>query len=94
MALLTHPERSAFLSEHPGWEIDGEILLRTFAFTDFVAAMGFVSSVAILAEKSFHHPDIDIRWNRVTIALSTHDQGGLTEKDASLAAEIERLTAG
>jgi len=91
MALLTHLERSTFLSEHPRWEIDGEILRTTFTFADFVAAMGFVTSVAILAEKLFHHPEIDIRWNRVTIALSTHDEGGLTERDTNLAIRIDDL---
>jgi 4a-hydroxytetrahydrobiopterin dehydratase len=53
--------------------------------------MGFVNSVALLSEKANHHPDIDIRWNTVTLALSTHSAGGLTEKDAALAAEIDAL---
>ena len=91
MALSTDGERSAFLAEHPDWAISGETLHKTFTFTDFVAAMGFVTRVAIIAEKANHHPDIDIRWNRVSIALSTHDEGGLTEKDAALALRIERL---
>ena len=91
MALSTDEERSAFLTEHPDWEISGETLQRTFTFTDFVEAMGFVTRVAIIAEKANHHPDIDIRWNRVSIALSTHDEGGLTEKDTALALRIEML---
>lgn len=91
MALSTDEERSAFLTEHPDWEISGETLQRTFTFTDFVEAMGFVARVAIIAEKANHHPDIDIRWNRVSIALSTHDEGGLTEKDTALALRIEML---
>ncbi|MDH5373882.1 MAG: 4a-hydroxytetrahydrobiopterin dehydratase [Acidimicrobiia bacterium] len=94
MSILTAIERSAFLADQPGWEIDGELLRRTFALTDFVAAMAFVTQVAILAEKAFHHPDIDIRWNKVTLTLSTHDEGGLTSRDTELAAEIGKLGAG
>lgn len=71
--------------------IQNETLERVFEFRDFVEAMGFVTSVAILAEKAFHHPDIDIRWNKVTITLTTHDEGGLTRKDTTLAAAIEKL---
>lgn len=91
MALLTSDERSEFLTDHPTWEINGETLERTFAFKDFIEASGFVTQVAILAEKAFHHPDIDIRWNKVRIVLTTHDAGGLTEKDTSLANSIEAL---
>ena len=79
------------MTAHPDWTIQHETLERTFEFRDFVAAMGFVTSVAILAEKAFHHPDIDIRWNKVTITLTTHDEGGLTKKDTTLAAAIENL---
>ena len=91
MALSTDEERSTFLTEHPDWEISGETLERTFTLTDFVEAVGFVTRVAIIAEKANHHPDIDIRWNRVSIALSTHDEGGMTEKDTALALRIEKL---
>lgn len=88
MALLTTEERTQFLSEHSGWEIEGETLTATFAFADFVEAMGFVTRVALLSEKAFHHPDIDIRWNKVTLRLSTHSEGGLTGKDLALAEKI------
>ncbi len=91
MVILQANERSVFLSHHPAWAIDGETLSRTFEFTDFVQSIGFVTRVAQLAEEAFHHPDIDIRWNRVTIALSTHDEGGLTAKDTNLATAIEKL---
>ena len=94
MSILTATERSAFLVDQPDWEIKGELLRRTFGFVDFVAAMGFVTQVAILAEKAFHHPDIDIRWNKVTLTLSTHDEGGLTTGDTDLAAKIGTLGAG
>ena len=58
---------------------------------DFVEAMGFVTRVALVAEKAFHHPDIDIRWNKVTLRLSTHSEGGLTEKDLELAERVDGL---
>ena len=64
---------------------------RTFRFADFVEAMGFVTRVALLAEKAFHHPDVDIRRSAVTLTLSTHSEGGLTGQDADLAAAIDEL---
>jgi len=79
------------MAAHQDWTIQNETLERVFDFRDFVAAMGFVTSVAILSEKAFHHPDIDIRWNKVTITLKTHDEDGLTKKDTTLAAAIEKL---
>jgi len=62
-------------------EKEGATIARTYQFKDFPAAIQFVNAVAALAEQAWHHPDIDIRWNRVTLALTTHDAGGLTEKD-------------
>lgn len=73
------------------WTVDGELLRRTFVFGDFTEAMGFVTRVAILAEKANHHPDIDIRWNKVTLVLTTHDAGGLTENDMALAEKVDQL---
>ena len=78
------------MAAHPDWTIQRETLERVFEFRDFVEAMGFVTSVAILAEKAFHHPDIDIRWNKVTIVLSTHSESALTEKDTELAAAFDQ----
>jgi 4a-hydroxytetrahydrobiopterin dehydratase len=75
----------------PGWKLKDEAIARTFTFTDFREAISFVQSVAALAERAGHHPDIDIRYNKVTLALSTHDEGGITEKDFSLATEISKL---
>ena len=80
------------LSALPGWQRHGEIIARTFAFKDFPAAMKFVNQVADLAEQAQHHPDVDIRWNRVTLALTTHDAGGLTEKDFALAKQCDALS--
>lgn len=86
---LSPAERNDFLAQHPEWTLDGETISRTFVFADFGAAMGFVTNVAIAAERADHHPDIDIRWNKVTLALSTHSAGALTDMDTSLATEVE-----
>jgi len=79
------------LKQTPDWELRGKSIVRTFEHKDFVAAIGFVTSVGILAERADHHPDIDIRWNRVTLTLSTHSAGGLTGKDFALARSIDAL---
>lgn len=92
MALLTHTQIDAFTSTHDRWTREGDSLVAEFQFADFVEAMGFVTSVGLVAEKAFHHPDIDIRWNTVTLRLSTHSEGGLTEKDTELAERIEGLS--
>lgn len=92
MPLLKSPEIKAALARVPGWSRSGKAIRRTFEFKDFVAAMKFVNKVARLAEKAWHHPDIDIRWNKVTLVLSTHSEGGLTENDFKLAAGIDRLS--
>jgi 4a-hydroxytetrahydrobiopterin dehydratase len=91
MAKLKLPEIQSALVALPHWKRRGKIITRTFAFKDFPAAIKFVNRVAVLAEKAWHHPDIDIRWNKVTLALTTHDQGGLTEKDFALARKFDRL---
>jgi 4a-hydroxytetrahydrobiopterin dehydratase len=80
------------LSALPQWQRAGEIIARTFEFKDFPAAMDFVNAVATLAEQAQHHPDIDVRWNKVTLALTTHDAGGLTEKDFALARQCDALS--
>ncbi len=78
----------------PDWKQNGEVISRTFGFKDFPAAMKFVNAVADAAEQAWHHPDIDIRWNKVTLALTTHDAGGLTEKDFALARKADELSRG
>jgi 4a-hydroxytetrahydrobiopterin dehydratase len=75
----------------PGWRLENGALTRSFSFTDFREAMSFVNSVAAVAERAGHHPDIDIRYNKVQLALSSHDAGGITEKDFSLATEIGKI---
>ena len=91
MALLTDDTLHDFLSDHREWEHEDASIIRTFEHPDFVGAMGFVTSVALVAEKADHHPDIDIRWNKVTLRLSTHSEGGLTDKDTQLAERIDGL---
>ncbi|MFG0305324.1 MAG: 4a-hydroxytetrahydrobiopterin dehydratase [Phycisphaerales bacterium JB040] len=82
---------SSALENVPEWdELNGEIT-RTFQFDDFVSAMAFVQKVADYAESAQHHPDILIRYNKVTLTVSTHDAGGITEKDFDLAAAMDRL---
>lgn len=91
MTKLRSNEVRSALAQVPLWKRFGAIIRRTFELPDFSAAMKFVNAVARLAEKAGHHPDIDIRWNRVTLALTTHDAGGLTAKDFELAARLDRL---
>ncbi|MDH3425410.1 MAG: 4a-hydroxytetrahydrobiopterin dehydratase [Acidimicrobiia bacterium] len=83
--LLSPEDRESFVADHPEWVLGGEEISRTFVFSDFAEAIGFVNRAALVAEKADHHPDIDIRWNKVTMTLTTHDQGGLTKKDVELA---------
>ena len=74
----------------PGWSRDGDALVRTAALPSFPAAIGVVSRVADEAEAMDHHPDIDIRWRNLTFRLSTHDAGGITDLDTTLAASISK----
>jgi 4a-hydroxytetrahydrobiopterin dehydratase len=91
MTKLTPVQIKVALPTVPQWRRKAAVITRTFEFKDFVVAMKFVNAVAKAAEKAWHHPDIDIRWNKVTLALSTHDAGGLTEKDFALAAKFDLL---
>ena len=79
------------LARLKGWNQVGHAIQRQYAFADFKDAMFFVNTVAGLAEKAGHHPDITINYNRVTLSLSTHDAGGLTRKDFDLAMRIEAV---
>ena len=93
MNKLTPKEIRDTLAAVPKWKRKTSTITRTYAFKDFVAAMKFVNRVAGIAEKAWHHPDIDIRWNKVTLALTTHDAGGLTNKDFELAAKFDKLAS-
>jgi 4a-hydroxytetrahydrobiopterin dehydratase len=92
MSLVPHHEVEAFLEAHPGWELKENEISRAFVFKDFSESMGFVTRVGLEAEKADHHPDIDIRWNTVTLTLSTHSEGGLTASDLGLADTADHLT--
>ncbi|RPI07103.1 MAG: 4a-hydroxytetrahydrobiopterin dehydratase [Ignavibacteriae bacterium] len=91
MARLNKKQIKSSLLELNGWTLRGEEIRRKFEFVDFARAMGFVNTVALYAERANHHPDIDIRWNKITLSLSTHSEGGLTAKDISLAKKIDLL---
>ena len=91
MPLLTEKQIVGRLRSSKGWKHQGSEIHKLFVHKDFARAMGFVQSVALLAEKMNHHPDIDIRWNKVILSLSTHSAGGLTEKDFALAEQINAL---
>ena len=91
MEALTSQEVKERISNLPGWQIEDGELVRTFQFQDFRQALSFVNRVGEAAEASGHHPDIDIRYSRVRIALITHDAGGLTDKDFALATQANRL---
>jgi 4a-hydroxytetrahydrobiopterin dehydratase len=77
------------LKSREGWQRDGEAIRREFKFKDFRRAMGFVNTVAGAAEAMDHHPDITINYNRVTMVLSTHSEGGVTARDFDLASKID-----
>lgn len=91
MNALTAQEIASRLASLPEWRIEAGVLTRTFSFKDFVAALAFVNQVGERAEEVGHHPDIDIRYNRVRLGLVTHDAGGLTAKDFDLATVAEGL---
>ena len=88
MSVLSQPEIQHALTELPDWRLESGALVRDFSFSDFREAMSFVNSVAALAERAGHHPDIDIRYNKVKLGLSSHDAGGIAKRDVSLAGEI------
>ena len=88
-ATLNETELADLLQSHPEWKLQNGKLVREWAFKDFVEAMAFVNRVAATAEAVGHHPDIDIRFNQVTLTLTTHDEGGITEKDVSLARQCD-----
>lgn len=88
---LTDAEIASRLKSTPEWKVESGELVRTFTFKDFVGSLAFVNKVGELAEKAGHHPDIDIRYNKVRLALVTHDAGGITAKDFDLAAGAGKL---
>lgn len=92
-AKLSKTEIAAALAALPGWQLQSgrEAITKTFTFTDFSAAFGFMTRVALAAEKLDHHPEWSNVWNRVTITMTTHDAGGLSQRDVQLATQIEAV---
>jgi 4a-hydroxytetrahydrobiopterin dehydratase len=93
MAELTSEQIKAALPTVKDWKKQSASIVRTYQFKDFGGAMRFVNQLAQAAEEANHHPDIDIRWNKVTLTLATHSEGGLTQKDFDLARKIDALAA-
>jgi 4a-hydroxytetrahydrobiopterin dehydratase len=91
MAVLTDGEIQQALSSLSGWQRAGKAIQRIYEFPDFKAAMQFVNKVADAAEQANHHPDIDIRYNKVTMALISHDSGGVTQRDVRMAKRINEI---
>ena len=90
---LDDDEISRRLSGVPGWERDGDEIVKTFELPTFPDAISFVTRIADRAEAADHHPDLDIRYRKVRVALSTHDVGGISDLDFDLAHEIEACLA-
>jgi 4a-hydroxytetrahydrobiopterin dehydratase len=88
MKALTAAEIEEFLRHCPKWRLQGGKLIREWVFKDFLAAIAFVNRVAEVAEAAGHHPDIDIRYNRVLLAMVSHDAGEITERDTAMATRI------
>lgn len=91
MALLSPDSVQESLRSLPQWKLEGKEIVRRYEFPDFAAAMVFVNQVAEKAEGADHHPDIDIRYNKVRLALVSHDQGGLTARDMKMAQTLNLL---
>jgi 4a-hydroxytetrahydrobiopterin dehydratase len=91
MATLNSKQVIRRLRAIPKWTVRSKAIRRRFEFREFTESVDFVNRVAGKAERSNHHPDIDIRWNKVTLTLSTHSEGGLTAKDFSMALECDAI---
>jgi 4a-hydroxytetrahydrobiopterin dehydratase len=89
MKTLTEAELEDVLRAQPDWKLHEGKLVRDWTFPDFVHAMAFVNQVADLAEAAGHHPDIDVRYNRVRLGLVSHDAGGITNRDGAMAKRID-----
>ena len=91
MSLLSEEQIRAELRALPGWELRGGALEKTFDCRHFDGSMAFVNALAAVANELDHHPDLTISWNAVTCSLSSHDAGGITERDLRLARAIEQI---
>jgi 4a-hydroxytetrahydrobiopterin dehydratase len=93
MGLLSEEEIKDHLRQLPGWQVTNGVIIKHFTFPAFSEGIRFVDRVAVLADAADHHPDIDIQFTRVTMSLSTHSAGGITEKDFALARQIDHATS-
>jgi 4a-hydroxytetrahydrobiopterin dehydratase len=91
MSRLSDDEIAALIDGLVGWARQGDAITKTYKLPSFPAAVAFVTHVGFLAEAAGHHPDIDIRYNKVTLALTSHDAGGLSQKDFDLAGAADEL---
>jgi 4a-hydroxytetrahydrobiopterin dehydratase len=91
MARLSDEEIEERLSERDGWERAGDAIRRQFTFDDFQGSVDFVTRLTPEAEEMSHHPDLEISWNTVTVSITTHSEGGLTDNDFQLARRIEAV---
>ena len=91
MTLLDDQSIQDRLADLEGWSLEGRIITREFEFEDFVGSIRFVDSLVEPAEAMNHHPDLGISWNKVTVAITNHAEGGLTEKDFELARKVQSL---
>jgi 4a-hydroxytetrahydrobiopterin dehydratase len=91
MGLLTDSEIATRLAELSGWQRAGDAIEKTFERGDFVGSVAFVDKLVEPAEAMNHHPDVEISWDKVTVSLSSHSEGGLTGSDFELAARIDAL---
>jgi len=90
---LNNASIQSWLSAHAGWKRKSNALIKEFRFSSFRDSVVFVNRVATLADSANHHPDIDVRYDRVTLALSTHSAGGITDKDLKLAEQVDFATS-
>lgn len=91
MALLDTATVRDRLEALPGWQFEEDAIHKEFAFDDFVSAVDFVNRLTEVAEEKEHHPDLEVSWGRVVVHLSTHSEGGVTEKDLEMARAVEQL---
>jgi len=91
MAVLSSREVEDRIKDLEGWEVSGNEIRKVYKMKNFIDSIGFVNKVAILAEKADHHPDILIKYSKVSISLSTHSEGGITEKDFNLASQVDEI---
>ena len=93
LSIATNSQLDAFLTEFSEWSIENDKLHREFIFANFVEAFGFMTKAAILAEKANHHPEWFNVYKKVVVDLTTHEAGGITERDFALAKQMERIAS-